>query len=409
MTVTLTNRLAQSPVLMHRPGRILLLLHLLDALGKGVFLSVGVVYFTQVVNLSAAQIGLGTSLAGLGGLLATLTLGVAADRLGPRLILFLMLLLQAVGFLLYPAVQGPLFYYAVAFAIGTADYGGGPAFGSIIGAMYPTDQRVRVRAVLRTAFNVGFCLGSATSAVAIAAGGRWLQGLPLLTALLMLVSASLVPLLPRVARVPKDKSRLLSAISDRKFMTVVALNFPLALHSTVLLVALPLYIIDRTELPKAVVPPILIVNTALVILLQVRASRGADTTSSASRVARESGFWLAAACACVVPMAMLPRTLALVDLVLVVLLITMAELRQATAAWGLAHGLAPDHARAQYIGTFNLYSVAQSIVGPVILVAAVGDFGTTAWLLTALFIVASGLLMPRAVAAMRSSPIAMKD
>ena len=382
--------------------RILRFLHLADALGKGIFLSGSIIYFSRIVGLSTGEIGLGMSLAGVGGLVATACLGSVADRLGPRLILALMLVVQAAGFALYPSIHGVGMFLIVVTIMGFADYGGGPAFGAIIGSMFTSEQRVRQRAVLRTYFNIGFSLGSGISAIAIALGDQWIQALPLLSAGLMCAAAALVALLPSVPRIAAPGSKIFAAITDRRYMAIVALNFPLALHTTILLVALPLLIVSTTDLPDSVVPILLIANTVLVILFQVRASRGADDIAGASRVGKESGYWLAAACTLIAGLTALSGAWALLGISLIVLLLTLSELRQATASWGLAHGLAPEHARAEYIGTFNLHSVAQSVLGPLLVIGAMDSFGSLGWLLIAGAVLGAGFLLPTAVRAFAS-------
>lgn len=382
--------------------RILRFLHLADALGKGIFLSGSIIYFSRIVGLSTWEIGLGMSLAGVGGLVATACLGSVADRLGPRLILALMLVVQAAGFALYPSIHGVGMFLIVVTIMGFADYGGGPAFGAIIGSMFTSEQRVRQRAVLRTYFNIGFSLGSGISAIAIALGVQWIQALPVLSAGLMCAAAALVALLPRVPRIAAPGSKIFAAITDRRYMAIVALNFPLALHATILLVALPLLIVSTTDLPDSVVPILLIANTVLVILFQVRASRGADDIAGASRVGKESGYWLAAACTLIAGLTALSGAWALLGISLIVLLLTLSELRQATASWGLAHGLAPEHARAEYIGTFNLHSVAQSVLGPLLLIGAMDSLGSLGWLLIAGAVLGAGFLLPAAVRAFAS-------
>ncbi|MGZ5418693.1 MAG: hypothetical protein ACXWDI_16105 [Nocardioides sp.] len=55
----------------------------LSAIGSGVFLT-GNAVFTQVVGLSAAQVGVGISVTGVVGFPVPVPLGRVADRVGPR-------------------------------------------------------------------------------------------------------------------------------------------------------------------------------------------------------------------------------------------------------------------------------------------------------------------------------------
>jgi hypothetical protein len=388
-----------------RDARTLAALHLADAVGKGVFLSSSAVYFVTVKGFSAVEVGLGFSIAGATGFVASLVLGVLADRIGPVRMLASMLGLQALGFFLYPAVHSVAAFYVLIAAIGFVEFGGGPAFAGIVGALFPPSDRVRVRAVLRSVFNIGFSVGSVLTGLAILGGPA--RSLPLITGALLAVSALVTLRLPAIPPAPRgERTRMFSAVRDVRFMSVAALSAPLALHAPALLVGLPLWIVTRTSAPPSLVSALLVGNTVLAILFQVRASRGASDVAGAAVVARRAGFWLAGGCLVVALAAQLNTVTSVVFICVAVILLTLAELQQGASAWGLAHGLAPENAQAEYFGAFNLYNVAQSVFGPALLVGVVGWAGAWGWVLVALVGAAAGLVMPAAAAAARVSLVA---
>src|SRR5689334_9732178 len=57
---------------------------LLFALGEGTFMTGSAVFFTQIVGLSAAQVGLGLTCAGIAQFVAALPMGKVVDRFGPK-------------------------------------------------------------------------------------------------------------------------------------------------------------------------------------------------------------------------------------------------------------------------------------------------------------------------------------
>ena len=56
----------------------------LFAVGEGVFLTGSAVFFTQIVGLSAAQVGLGLTVAGVVSFFFAVPMGKLADRIGPQ-------------------------------------------------------------------------------------------------------------------------------------------------------------------------------------------------------------------------------------------------------------------------------------------------------------------------------------
>ncbi|MEQ4717983.1 hypothetical protein [Nonomuraea sp. B19D2] len=193
-------------------------------------------------------------------------------------------------------------------------------------------------------------------------------------------------------------------------MRVVALSIPLAVHSSIILVALPLWIVTRTSVPHEVVPLLLVLNTAIVVLFQVAASKGADTVSGAARLARRSGFWVMAGTLVVITATFVGRDLATFVFCASVVLFTMAEIQQSAGAWGLAQGLAPPTAQAEYFGTFNLHVVTQNVFGPAIVVGIVTWAGVVGWIGIAVAAVAAAMLTPWAAAkADRGRDIAIED
>jgi MFS family permease len=74
--------------------RALVLSSFVNRIGNGLFNTAAVLYFTLVVHLPAAKVGLGLTIAGLVGLLAGIPAGDLADRRGPRAIMLMTLAAQ---------------------------------------------------------------------------------------------------------------------------------------------------------------------------------------------------------------------------------------------------------------------------------------------------------------------------
>src|SRR3954471_16782787 len=77
---------------------------LLFALGEGTFMTGSAVFFTQIVGLTAAQVGLGLTCAGVAAFLAALPMGRLVDRFGSRKMWSVSAIGQAGMFAVWPFI-----------------------------------------------------------------------------------------------------------------------------------------------------------------------------------------------------------------------------------------------------------------------------------------------------------------
>ena len=73
-------------------------------------------------------------------------------------------------------------------------------------------------------------------------------------------------------------------------------NGVLSLYDTVLIVLLPIWVIEHTSVPVALVPVLMAVNTVLTVLLQVYVARFAEGTAAAIRLLMLTGALMAFCC-----------------------------------------------------------------------------------------------------------------
>lgn len=375
------------------------------ATGKGVLLSGSVVYFTLHVGLSAATVGIGLSAAGVAALFSSVVFGIIADRMNRKRLLFVQFLVVAAGFGLYALVHDAIEFYVLVMLISFFDTGMGPAENAMIATLIPENERVDLNARMRTVFNIGLSAGIGIAAVA-AADSRLLILIPLVSAALLGVAAALVTRLPAdVPSKPKKRPRRFAALRDLPYLSVVGTSSVLCSHTTLLLVTLPLWTLDRTKVPHFVVPLFLVVNTVFVILFQVRASKNADTVPDAAAKARRAGLWIALGCGAVAATVYVHNTVFdVLAIVAAVLVLSLAEILQSVSAWGMAFGLAPKHAQGEYLGAFDLHIGAQNVIGPAILSGLVLSYGVWGWAaIAAAVLLAAWVIVPAA----RNSAAAM--
>ncbi|MFI7603554.1 MFS transporter [Micromonospora sp. NPDC049366] len=377
------------------------------AVGSGLFHAGSAVFFTRALGLSAAQVGLGLSIAAGVSLLGTVPLGGLTDRYGPQRVWVVGLLLNAALFATYPFVGGFAGFLAVVMALAAVEAATGVAIQVYSINALPAAERVTAMAYQRSSLNVGFGLGAVLSGVVVAVDTTAAyRGMVWFISAVALVSALFVrrlPRLPHVTRSVEPMSRL-AVLRDRPFMAVSLLSGLLTAHQALYLTVMPLWILTHTDAPKTVIAALVLLNTVLVILLQVRVSRGADTAAGASRASRRGALLIALFCLALPISGATRGVLTVVVLVAAATLLIMAELIESTGAWGLMATLPPADQRGAYVGAFRLGSQVQYLIAPAGLTALGVTTGGWGWLPMAAIFVLIGLAIVPAVAWVGRTP-----
>lgn len=326
---------------------------LVASIGRGTFITISVVFFSRSVGLSASQVGLGMTIAAVIGLFAGVPAGYLADRVGPRAVTIALGCLQAVVLLGYTMAHGFVAFVVVAGAVSLVESGLGASRGALIAGAVPAEERVRTRAYLRSVTNVGWVLGALPAGWALQHDTRGgylavivLNSALFLTAALLNLRVPAVPPQPRAANGPQ-----LVALRDRPFLTVTLLNAVLCIHYGMLNIAVPLWVVNRTNAPAWVVAAATALNAVVVVLFQVRASRGTGDATGGARAQRVSGVLLLAACLLYALAAGQPAWVAAVVLLVGAFVHVLGELRQAAGGWGISFSLARSTPRASTRGS----------------------------------------------------------
>src|SRR4051812_42929296 len=147
------------------PLRRLALGTLASSIGTGAWYTSWALFLTRSVGLAPATVGLGLTVAGTLGLLATTPLGWLADRAGPREVYAASLAVQAAASLAYLAVGGFAAFLAVACLAEVARGGAGGARNALVLALSPRDDELGTLGLLRSVSHVGWAVGALAGAV----------------------------------------------------------------------------------------------------------------------------------------------------------------------------------------------------------------------------------------------------
>jgi MFS family permease len=367
-----------------------------SAVGDGLWFTIWALYFTRVLALDPATVGLGMALAGAVGLAATAPIGALADRVDPRRLLVALVLVRAAamaGYLLVATVP--------AFLVVTVIFGalanGGSAVRTVLVTSLIAEPAARVRALAgqRVAQHVGYAVGAGLGALVLAVDDPGVYRLAVIAnALTFLALAALTPAVPR-RRVPEAQRQGLRAVlRDRPYCALVAVTAVLSLCWAMLSTGLPLWIAGHTRLPVALSGAVVVVSSVGIALLQVPAGRLTRTPRQAARTAFAAGGALAAACLLLAGTGGAGGVLAGAVVVTAGLLHLAGELGYVAAAWTLSLGYMREEDRGAYQGATEAATATVQMVGPGLFTLTLDGLGAGGWLLVSAVFLAAGATVP---------------
>ncbi|HYI34598.1 MAG TPA: MFS transporter [Glaciibacter sp.] len=392
--------------------RILLVATIIGKFGRGVFITVTVLYFTFVVGLTAGEVALILGIASAVGVGTTYLGGRLADRFSARRLLVAFTAVEGVALLSFSLASSfstALLAACVVSAFGSA---ANTSRMAIIARAFEGASRVSTRAILRTVTNVAIAIGAGAAGVALLIGTADAYRVVIVTAGLMHLAGA-IPLLRLPSRVDRAPRTVESEAStgtvasaaqtgrspfrDARYLWLTVLSGIFAMQFGMFEVGVPLWIAHDTSAPKALVSVLLILNSVIVILFQVRLSRGSHDLRQAGRVTGLAGVLMVGACLLYAIAAGTPVWFAIMVLVLGATAHAFAEVWSQAGVWGLSFELADEERAGAYQGVFAMGFGLGSMFAPLVVNATALTHGFAGWLaLAALFLLSA--LGTRAIA-----------
>src|SRR4051794_3874281 len=367
---------------------------LLFALGEGTFMTGSAVFFTQIVGLTAAQVGLGLTIAGVASFLTAWPAGKLVDRFGPKRMWALSAAGQAGLFALWPLIDGFGKYLAMAVVMEIVGSLGGAAHQAYTIDVLPVDERVISRAYMYSALNVGFTLGSLMGGIALAFDSNTLlHALPWFTTVVFFVNAVAVLRLPNAShddRTPEERRVKPEGPGPLRNVGWMASTFFVGVlwtNQVLLNLVIPLWLVSETDAPRVLLAFLFGTNTVMCIFLPMAAARGVKDVTTALRAIRVSSVFFVISCLITL---YTHDTVGWMTIALVWLghvTVTGAELYLSAATWSFEAELMDPKRRGEYSGAAELSSTLGKVWAPALYTFLAMSWGSVGWLLIAAIVV----------------------
>lgn len=340
------------------------LMRLIGALGFALSMPFLAIYLHEELGISMSLIGVMLTLAGIVGAVASTISGALSDRFGRRGLLIWMLAGRSLSFL----VMGYLVWAQSPFAIFSAVY----IFSSVLGTSIfplteaivadstPAEKRADAFGIIRVAANLGWALGPAIGGVLAIFGYYWLF---VATAFALAGAAFLVMATIKETSAEAIKqshqSLLGPVLKDHRLLLFMAVGLVMFLARGQLVSTLSVHLSGTVGLTKGQIGLLYAINGGLVAALQVPTTKWTVRFNPLSALAFSGvmyglGYFLVGLAGSVV------------DMVVAMIVITVAEMIETPTAAAYVSELAPNGLMGAYLGAFHFVFHLGWTVGPMV-------------------------------------------
>ncbi|WNM30393.1 MFS transporter [Streptomyces sp. Li-HN-5-11] len=377
---------------------------LTSSIGIFLALSVTALYLVGPGGLGSGAAAASLTAASVASLLVTVPVGRLVKRLGPRRFALLSTYSRAALFAMVPFMRAHWALELTVVAIGVAETAAFGVYQIIIVQSLGEAARAKAVAARRSTLNLGFSIAAGLTAVTVGVGGRGAYMVAFLVSAVMLaLSALFIHALPRhdasapsgaeeAEEAPEAEASTSSrhVLRDWRYLLLILVAGFFATSMSLLTVGVPLWVVTKTDAPRAVTGILMAINTILVMLLQVRVAGDAEDLRGARKSAVLAGLGFAAASVVYAVSGLGSALVATGVLVLATVLASLAEMYDSAAWWTISYELAPESHRPEYLAAFDAVTPISSIVGPPLMIGIVA-LGWSGWLgYGVLFVVAVG-------------------
>jgi MFS family permease len=376
----------------------------MNSFGNGLVLPFLVIYLHDVRGFGLGVSGLVVAVSATAQLTAGLVAGPLVDRLGPRRVLGAGLVLQGVGFGLFPLVRSPWQAFVLIAIEGAGSAGFWPSQSTLIARLTPPPRRHAAYAQQRMTMNLGIGLGGlAGGLIASVAHPSSFTLLFLIDAVTFLAYVGVLAFVhdPGVAEEERSETpaSYRAVLRDRLFVRLWALNFLFVAAGYSLFNLVPPFARDHAHLSEKQIGVVFFVNTGLIVLVQLPISRMIEGHRRLRALALMPLLWIVSWVLVDAGGYWLTGTAAFLVITVALGIFGVGECFHGPAHQALVAEIAPDHLRGHYFAVHSLSWGLAGTVGP-----AVGGF-LLASAPFALWPAAAVVCLIAALASLRTEPM----
>jgi MFS family permease len=341
----------------------------MNSFGNGIILPFLVIYLHDVRGFGLGVSGLVIAVSAASQLTAGLITGPLIDRIGPRPVLAAGLVLQAVGFGLFPLVRQPWQAFVLIAIEGAGSAGFWPSQSTLLARLTPPERRHAAYAQQRVTMNLGIGIGGLVGgAIATVAHPSSFTVLFLLDAATFLAYVGVLAFVPDPGIAAEEhsdeRSSYSAVVRDRVFVGLWTLNFLFVAAGYSLLNLVPAFARDHAHISEREIGVMFFVNTLLIVIVQLPISRAIEGRRRMRALALMPALWIVAWLLVDAGGYWFDATAAFVVFTVALGIFGIGECFHGPAHQALVAEIAPGHLRGRYFAVHSLSWGLAGTVGP---------------------------------------------
>lgn len=364
--------------------------NLIDSLGNGMLLPLGLLYFTTLRDLPLAAVGVAVTVGQLAALPVVFVAGRLMDRHGPKHLTVTANVVGAAGFLTFLLAERPWQIAGAYLLVQSGINAYYTAQRTLILHVAPAAQTRRWFAFTGSLRNIGIGVGALLAAGALALFGTnaltWLVATAAPLYLLAALCFARVPTSPPQAKdseMPPSERREVgkrSAAGDmRRYLLLVTSNVPFVLSQAMLAVLIAVYATETLGLPAWSASILLVVNTAMVSTLTSPLTAHAAPEQPRHTLALGYVLLVCSMIAFAAPALTVADIPAWPALVTAIVLFSLAEIFYSPAVSELSVTLTPSAARGSRQSLYQLSWSSGNIAAPALFTGLLDAHALLPW------------------------------